>query len=232
MISKRHPNRKTHNYKIYDTFDEILLKNCAYIKGNVYDLGCGKSPYKTWISTKASGYFGVDWSSSVHDCKPDLFADLNKLLPLDSEVADTIISFSVMEHLSEPQIFLNESFRILKPDGYLLLQVPFMWWVHEAPHDYYRYTSYGLTYMLEKSGYSEIVVTEQTGFWLMWFLKLNYQIVKCQRGPKLTRWLSKVITFIPLTLNQIIGSLLDRFLPVHGESAAYFVRAKKVDSPK
>ena len=45
---------------------------------------------------------GVDWSLSIHNLKADIVADLNKLLPIENAVADTIISLSVMEHLYEP----------------------------------------------------------------------------------------------------------------------------------
>jgi len=53
----------------------------------------------------------------MHNSKADVVSDLNKYIKLENEIADTIISLSVMEHLCEPQMFLNESYRILKKDG-------------------------------------------------------------------------------------------------------------------
>ena len=78
--------------------------------------------------------------------KADIVADLNKPLPIESEVADVVVSISVLEHLCEPMTMLSESFRILKPGGSILLQVPWQWWIHEAPYDFYRYSPYGLNY--------------------------------------------------------------------------------------
>ena len=39
---------------------------------------------------------------------------------------------------------MAEAARVLRPDGTLLLAVPFMWGIHEAPRDFYRFTPYAL----------------------------------------------------------------------------------------
>lgn len=44
--------------------------------------------------------------------KADIISDLNKKIEIENDFADTIISISVMEHLCEPQTFLNESYRM------------------------------------------------------------------------------------------------------------------------
>ena len=172
-ISRQHTNRKAYNWLIYDTGDRFLEMLSSHFKGDLYDLGCGEMPYRYWFLQYVDRYVGVDWSGTLHELKADIIADLNAPLPIKDRVADTVVSFSVMEHLREPQNMLNEAFRILKPDGRMILQVPFMWWVHEAPYDYYRYTRYGLKYMFEKAGFTEVEVLPQTGFWVMWTLKFN-----------------------------------------------------------
>ena len=78
---------------------------------------------------------------------------------------------------------LNEAYRILKPGRTIILQVPFMWSVHEAPHDYFRYTCYGLQHVFRKAGFMDVRVEATTGFWVMWTLKFNYQSARLIRGP-------------------------------------------------
>lgn len=124
MISKNHSNRNFHNWLIYNINDKFLMKMSHMYTGELYDFGCGESPYKKFFLQFASNYLGVDWSDSLHITKPDIVADLNKHLPIESCIADTIVSFSVLEHLSEPQIMLNEAYRILKPGGHIVIQVP------------------------------------------------------------------------------------------------------------
>jgi len=106
-------------------------------------------------------YIGVDWAGSSHEALADIVADLNKPLPIESCVADIVVSLSVLEHLCEPQTMLNEAYRILKKGGVMIIHVPWQWWVHEAPHDYYRYTPYGLTYMLKKAGFDKINILSE-----------------------------------------------------------------------
>ena len=51
--------------------------------------------------------------------------------------------------------------RTLAPGGLLLVAAPHEWEVHQAPHDYFRYTRYGLRYLLEKAGFE--VVRDASG---------------------------------------------------------------------
>lgn len=193
----------------------------------MYDLGSGESPYKEFFLKHTDQYVAVDWASSLHDLKADILADLNKPLPIESEVADTVISLSVMEHLCEPQQFLNEAYRILKGGGAMILQVPFMWWVHEAPHDYFRYTCYGLRYMFEKAGFTEVTVTPQTGFWVMWILKFNYQSTRLIRGPWPVRKAIALLMRVIWAVDQRIAPMLDKYWTCEEETSGYFVVAHK-----
>lgn len=230
-ISKNHSNRRPHNWLIYDVADHFLAKAAPLYKGTLYDLGAGESPYKDFFLQHAQQYIAVDWAGSQHNTKADIAADLNKPLPIASDVADTVVSLSVMEHLCEPQVFLGEAHRILKRGGTIVLQVPFMWWVHEAPHDYYRYTQYGLHYMFEKAGFSDITVYPQTGFWVMWTLKFNYQTTRLVRGPWPVRKAMALLLRGVWAVNQRVAPLMDRYWKSEGETAGYFVVAQKPQEP-
>jgi SAM-dependent methyltransferase len=226
--SSFHNNRKYFNWILYDIGDRFLEKQIDLYKGDLYDLGCGERPYEHFFLQYCEKYIGVDWGKTLHNLKADVIADLNKPLPIDSEKADTIISLSVMEHLREPQTFLNESYRILKKGGAIILQVPFMWHVHEAPYDFFRYTRFGLQYMFEKAGFVDIHIEAQTGFWTTWFVKLNYQLVRI----KYKSWFSKVIlkrvVIKFITFNQNFGFWLDeRWYSSEDETQGYFLIANK-----
>lgn len=226
-ISQNHPNRKPYNWLVYNIADYWLSKYQACFQGHVYDLGCGEMPYKNWLLQHADHYTGVDWGDTLHALKADILADLNEALPIPNQTADTVLSLSVMEHLREPQTFLNEAHRILKPGGTMVLQVPFMWWVHEAPHDYFRYTQYGLHYMFKKAGFENIEVHPQTGFWVMWTLKFNYQSSRLVRGPWPVKKLVALLLRGLWTINQRVAPALDKHWPSEGETAGYFVLARK-----
>jgi SAM-dependent methyltransferase len=220
-------NWLSYNWLAHKGNNETLKNNIKYIKGIVYDLGCGDEPYKDIIEKYADKYIGVDWGNSFHKQKMDITADLNKPLPILNNVADTVVSFQVMEHLCEPQSFLNEAYRILKPNCYILLTVPFQWWVHEAPYDYYRYTRYGLKYLFQKAGFKEVKVTASSGFWLTWILKFNYHSRRFIRGPRPIKWLIKFILIPIWFLGQKVAPVLDKYDRNENETSGYIVIAKK-----
>lgn len=209
-----------HNFLIYRITREHA-QTLPY-RGRVVDLGCGSAPYRDIILDIAEEYIGVDWENTMHDqSKVDVFADLSKRLPFEDAYADTVVSFEVLEHLPEPDFFLCECNRILKPTGLLFMTVPFMWHVHEEPHDYFRYTQYGLQYLLEKNGFSEIVIDEKAGFWQMWWLKFNYHTTCFAQGPVKYFW------YLIWWLTQTIAPLMDKLNSSSGDTALYAIRAKK-----
>lgn len=226
--SQTHSNRKWHNWLIYDIGDRFLQKYSKHFKGHLVDLGCGEAPFKEYFLQFADKYTGVDWSNTFHNSGADVVSDLNVGINLNDEVADSIISLSVMEHLCEPQVFLNESYRILKGGGEMILQVPWQWWIHEAPHDYFRYTPYGLKYMFEKAGFEDVQVEAQNGFFTTWIVKMNYFSARFIRGPKPLKWIIKAILIPFWTIGQVVAPYLDKLdRNWDAETQGYFVVARK-----
>lgn len=210
----------TNNFLIYN-INKKIAKSLSY-KGRVIDLGCGVAPYKEDILKVADEYIGVDWQNTFHGKNNiDVFANLSEQLPFNNNYADTVVSFQVMEHLPEPAFFLSECYRILKPQGRLFITVPFMWYVHEAPYDYFRYTRYGLEYLLKKTGFVDIKIQENTGFWQMWILKFNYHTNRFAKGPLKYFWV------LIWWLGQKIAPFLDRYDKDPEETVSYLVTAGK-----
>lgn len=223
-----HSNRGLHNWLIYQINDRSLVEHQHLFKGCLYDLGAGESPYRNFFLEHADSHVAVDWAGSFHDSKADVVADLNLPLPIASQVADSVVSLSVLEHLCEPQTMLNEAFRILKPFGSLVLQVPWQWRIHEEPYDFFRYTPFALKYMLEKAGFEAIVIRPQSGFFTMWLVKLNYFSLRLVRGPRLVRPMIKALLVPFWFINQTVAPLLDKFdRNWSADTTGFFVTARK-----
>jgi SAM-dependent methyltransferase len=226
--SEFHSNRRWHNWILYDIGDKFLEKYSKYFNGHLVDLGCGEAPYKEYFLQFADSYTGVDWTKTQHNSKADVVSDLNVKIELDDEVADSIITLSVMEHLYEPQVFLNESYRVLKEGGTIVLQVPWQWWIHEAPHDYYRYTPYGLKYMFEKAGYKDVQIEAQTGYFTVAIVKMNYFTNRFVKGPMIIKRLIRAFMIPFWTIGQLLAPHLDKLDKRWDlETQGYFVVAKK-----
>lgn len=227
-ISCKHSNRQWHNWLIYDIGDDFLDRYTELYRGVIYDLGAGESPYKDFFLQYTDQYIAVDWDGSIHKTQLDVTADLNRALPVASQVADTVISLSVMEHLSDPQTMLDEAFRILKPGGAIVLQVPWQWWIHEAPYDFYRYTPYALRRLFQKAGFSEVSIVPQAGYFTTAVMKWNYFTHRFVRGPKTIRLSVKVVLLPFWYLGQKLAPFLDKLDRNWAlEAPGFFVTAKK-----
>lgn len=134
-----------------------------YTGGRLLDLGCGQVPLWELYQDLVEDNVCIDWQQSAPGAAfYDAVADLNAPLPLASDSFDTVLLSDVLEHIREPAALLSEIERILVPGGRLILNVPFYYWLHEQPHDYYRYTRFGLEYLAEQADL-EIVLLEPVG---------------------------------------------------------------------
>ena len=228
MSKTNHPNRRWMNWVLYDIGDKFLTQLSEHFRGTLYDLGCGEQSHREFFLCHAKNYVGVDWYGGGEALKPDIEADLNQPLDIPDCAADTVVSLSVLEHLCEPQCMLNEAFRILKPGGKIILQVPWQWWIHEAPHDYFRYTPYGLRHLFKKAGFTDIQVMPQCGFFTTWIVKFNYFSNRAIVGPKILRRFLKGFLVPFWFIGQVLSPWLDR-LDKHWEleTQGYFVLASK-----
>lgn len=125
------------------------------LTGEVVDIGCGQKPYRSLIA--AQRYLGIDLDTPVTRAlaSADLLYD-GKRLPLADASHDGALCSQVLEHVFEPDAFIAEIHRVLRPGGLLVLTVPFAWDEHEQPRDFARYTSFGIAALLQRHGF-EIV---------------------------------------------------------------------------
>lgn len=65
-------------------------------------------------------------------------------LPFTDNSITSMIYQAVLEHVRDPRLVIDEAMRVLKPGGYLYIEVPFLQGFHADPYDYQRYTLEGL----------------------------------------------------------------------------------------
>lgn len=139
----------------------------------VLDIGVGKAPYKKFI--RCQKYLGLD----IEDrggVKDVIIADINEGIPLEDASVDLVLFTEVLEHIKEPDHALREINRVLKPEGKLIMTTPFAWLIHEAPNDFYRYTRFGLEYLLKSSGFYKINIEASNNFHYTVFQLLNINL--------------------------------------------------------
>src|SRR5262249_12485851 len=139
---------------------EAIRRVAKNVAGRTIDVGCGTRPYERLF--RCTEYVGLelDIPENRRAGKADAFYD-GKIFPFDPASFDSAVCNQVLEHVFEPEAFLKEINRVLKPGGCLLLTVPFAWDEHEQPRDYARYSSFGIGALLGRCGF-EVLVHEKT----------------------------------------------------------------------
>tara|TARA_B100000315_G_C14557335_1_gene578801 strand:- start:659 stop:1570 length:912 start_codon:yes stop_codon:yes gene_type:complete len=99
------------------------------------------NPYKNII------YMGLSNRGSV-----DIINDICNI-PLLDEKIDLVLSSSVLEHVYNPEIAVQEMHRVIKPGGYVYAEIPFMRSYHMIPIDYQRYTISGIEELFKRNGF-------------------------------------------------------------------------------
>jgi SAM-dependent methyltransferase len=122
---------------------------------SVLDVGAGIAPFRELFAH--TRYVTCDWEQSSYDEQVDIRAPATSI-PVDDGSFDAIVCTEVLEHVPEPGTVLAELHRIVRPGGVLLVTVPLVWFLHEEPHDYYRYTPHGLTFLLDGAGFDDLEI--------------------------------------------------------------------------
>ena len=123
----------------------------------VLDVGSGDAPYRELFVEHT--YQTTDWAGTQYSpaSAPDYVAPADAL-PLDAAVLDGLVCTQVLEHVIDPAAALAEFYRVLKPGGTLWVTTPLTWYLHETPHDYYRFTSFGLAHLIGRAGFVDLDV--------------------------------------------------------------------------
>ena len=200
--------REIRNMLVNNILERALKRNASvYLTGSLIDIGCGTKYYKEMLEPYVMDHIGLDHAATLHDkSNIDLFGTAYNI-PAKNNSFDSAICTAVLEHLEEPEQAIQECFRVLKPGGYAIYSVPFIWHIHEAPRDFYRYSKYGLKYLFEKVGFEIVEIKALSGFWVTFGQLLIYNIYRFNKKP--IRWLhvldavSLPIQFISYTLDKI-----------------------------
>lgn len=138
---------------LIDAYDAWLLEEISpYLGKRILEIGCGLGNLIRYLKDKEF-VLGIDTSlesivnlRSQYKGSPNLsfeHADIteSKILQYDKYRFDTVVSLNTLEHISNDELALKHSLRLLLPKGYLILIVPAHQWLYgtmDASIGHYR----------------------------------------------------------------------------------------------
>lgn len=168
-------NEKYLNVPDNHWFMDVYLSRMSILKavrdrlsnfeGTILDVGCGYQPYRSLLESRPSArYIGMDLGIvQYYKQPPDVLWDA-KTIPLRDSSVGAALATEVLEHCPEPVPLLREIRRVLKPNGYLMITVPFMWPLHDIPYDEWRYTPFSLQRMFTEAGFTNVEIAALGGW--------------------------------------------------------------------
>ncbi len=150
-------------------------------------------------------YQELDFSKDAFVYEGESYADHK--IPFSDNYFDLVITTKViLEHVSSPQNFLNESYRVLKKGGQAFFIAPLVRRQHQVPYDFFRFTQFGLEYLFKKASFQIIYIKPTngaittaafmatffvSGLILPWFVKkIFFALLKLVIDP-LANWLDR-----------------------------------------
>jgi SAM-dependent methyltransferase len=146
------------SYGVYKHAAEHIRRHAH---GVVLDAGAGRAPYKQELIDRGVRLLTVDIENRSGDVTH--IADIQDLKIIESESIDALICTNVLEHVPRPWDAVRAMARVLKPGGSLILSVPHLSPLHELPHDYFRYTRFGIGGLLKAGGFEVLEMKEVGG---------------------------------------------------------------------
>ena len=142
---------------VWRSFMNAELQSGLQLRSPVLDLGSGEigsSSYHQLIPEFHK--YKVDSVDISVEKKPTKVADIQQGIPFEAELFHSCLAFNIFEHLYDFEKVLQEIFRVLASQGRLYIAVPFLFRVHAAPSDYFRYTKFALESSLSNVGFVDI----------------------------------------------------------------------------
>lgn len=209
-------SRKNLYYLIIKSFNKIKKDKKNY---NVLNIGAG-GEIKNIIRKNFKKVFEIDIDSKRN---PDQIIDLcnDRFSKIIRYKPNFVCIFEVLEHTTNPLKAVNNIYKIINKGDFVLASVPFIFHIHDEPHDYFRFTKFGLKLLFKD--FANVKIYERNG----WLEAIFVIFIRLEKEKNiLSRLLGKTFTIIAFLMLPLI--LLIQFIfPSKKITTGYYVEAQK-----
>jgi ubiquinone/menaquinone biosynthesis C-methylase UbiE len=145
----------------------------------------------------------------------DVICDICDMSPIQDNSIGLVLLLESLEHIEHPQKALDEVFRVLKPNGLLILTTVMALAIHRYPKDYWRFCPDGMELLMNRFKILDFTLEGEPifplGIWLTGQKVIGYQeeekfpepnLVKAPRDDRY-RILNKLLRRFRLELRYI-----------------------------
>lgn len=179
----------------FQPLEQELRPVAQYLSGHLLNAGCGDRDVSSYLLanavTKITNY-------DIASQDPDVVVGPLESMPFEDGTFDSVLCNAVLEHVPNAEDSIRELARVVKPNGYVVVAVPFLQPFHACPTDFRRYTADGLADLGSWAGLDVVCVLPvhsiaQTIGWIIW----EYAQ---EKGGRLRRSAAWVIAFVATRL--------------------------------
>ncbi|MGR3292437.1 MAG: methyltransferase domain-containing protein [Candidatus Scalindua sp.] len=167
-----------------ELLDRFLVEQQHLMTGTVLDIGGKKESKRGAFRPPLTQVESWRYANIDESTQPDYLCSA-EALPLEDNSVDVFLMCEVLEHLENPELVLDEAFRILRPGGYGLLTMPFLYPIHADPFDFQRWTDTKLRTVLKNIGFEVTQLSPMGGTLAVVFDLAYVRLTELQKKSRL-----------------------------------------------
>ncbi len=152
-------------YFVRSEIERFLRAHAGELHCRLLDIGAGYAPYRELLTSppsRVTEYVTLDLAGNLYQ-PADVVWD-GATMPFDDGSVDCALATELFEHCPDPGHVMAEACRVLRPGGFLLFTVPFLWPLHTVPGDEYRFTPFSLDRLLRNAGFGGVEIAPIGGW--------------------------------------------------------------------
>src|SRR6266516_3486479 len=179
----------------FQPLEQELGPIAHYLSGHLLNAGCGSRAVNSYLL--ANGVTTIT-NYDIASQDPEVVVGSLESMPFKDGTFDTVLCNAFLEHVANVEDSIRELARVVKPDGHVVVAVPFLQPFHACPTDFRRYTADGLADLGWRAGLNVVCVLPvhsiaQTLGWIIW----EYAR---EKGGRLRRSAAWAIAFVATRL--------------------------------
>lgn len=154
----------------FQPLEQELSSVAQYLSGHLLNAGCGSRNISSYLLANAVKKI-TNYDIASED--PEVIVGQLEALPFEDGTFDSVLCNAVLEHVADAESAICELARVVKPNGHIVVAVPFLQPFHACPTDFRRYTADGLMALGRRAGLEIVCVLPvhsiaQTLGWILW----------------------------------------------------------------